>query len=208
MPGFRPLVVLCLLLMSLSACSPEAPALSPSPSGGQSSPLAEATSVDATTRLDLPVGGTSQHPLLIRVQAGAFSGPGNIRSVPFTSDRPEWSGYTSTGSGLIVESETITQWSADGVASDIAAAALAGDRNRLLDSRAVPTDVWRSLVASAKGAESAYASAPFDGETTDGEFKRYVLSFGFASGESTTWEVRMASSGSRYGWRMVSATRQ
>ena len=111
-------------------------------------------------------------------------------------------------SGLIVESETITQWSADGVASDIAAAALAGDRNRLVDSRAVPTDVWRSLVASAKGAESSYASAPFDGETTDGEFQRYVLSFGFASGESTTWEVRMASSGNRYGWRMVSARRQ
>jgi hypothetical protein len=63
-------------------------------------------------------------------------------------------------SGLIVESETIAQWSADGVVSDIPAAALAGDRNRLFDSKAVPTDLWRSLVASAKRAESSYASAP------------------------------------------------
>ena len=111
-------------------------------------------------------------------------------------------------SRLVVESDTITKWSADGVASDIADAAVAGDRDRLLDPAAVPDGVWRSLVTAAKRAESSYVIPPIDDDSTDGRSSRFELSFTFKSGASATWDIRMVRSGNRYGWRMDSATPQ
>jgi hypothetical protein len=111
-------------------------------------------------------------------------------------------------SALVVKSDTITQWSADGVAFDIASAAVAGERARLLDSSAVPDDVWRSLVAAGAGAEEGFVRFPFDGEDTNGDLYRYELTFAFGDTDFVTWDVWMTSASNRYGWRMVSATPQ
>ncbi len=111
-------------------------------------------------------------------------------------------------SRLVVESETITKWSADGVASDIGAAAVAGDRNRLSDPAAVPSDVWRTLLTAADGADSSFISASIDGGSSRGGAEQLELSFTLKSGSSTTWYVQMVRAGNRYGWRMASVLPQ
>lgn len=113
----------------------------------------------------------------------------------------EWS-----GSKLRVASEAITKWSADGVAYEIAAAAVLEDRSRLLDPTVVPDDVWKALVAAGSGADEGFAGLPFDGETTDGDKTRCELTLAFPGSQFVTWDVWMAPANNLYGWKLVSAT--
>lgn len=111
-------------------------------------------------------------------------------------------------SKLWVGTETITKWSADGVASDIAAAAVADDRAKLLEQSVVTDRVWNKLAAGAAGAESGFASVPFDGPTTQGDWSLYEMSFAMPGGDYVTWDVWMAPALNSYGWKLVSAEPQ